>query len=140
METLRFHPPESVFARELSTSSSRKSCVISFMRCSVFSFENPNIPAMSARFSLTVRFSATAVSCGEIPTSCFTAALSLDVLCPQMNASPAVGAERHVSMRIVVVLPAPFTPSSEKSSPCSTVRSRLFTAVFSLYFFVSPFV
>ena len=76
----------------------------------------------------------------EIPTRAFTSLLSFAVLCPQMYASPAVGVERQVSIRIVVVLPAPFTPRSENSSPSSIERSRLFTAVFSLYFFVSPFV
>ena len=47
---------------------------------------------------------------------------------PQTRAVPSFGASSVVSMRIVVVLPAPFGPSSPKTSPRSTRRSRQSTA------------
>src|SRR3984885_1192093 len=57
-------------------------------------------------------------------------------------APPAVGTTRVVSIPAVVVLPAPFGPSSPKISPASTLRSRPSTALKSVpgYCLVSPAV
>ena len=46
------------------------------------------------------------------------------MLAPESAASPSVGLVRQQSMRMVVVFPAPFTPSSAKSSPFSTRMFR----------------
>ena len=59
------------------------------------------------------------------------------MLQPFRNASPDVGFARQDNILIAVVLPAPFTPRSENSSPLCTVRSSASTAVRSLYILVS---
>src|SRR5450756_498639 len=46
-----------------------------------------------------------------------------------MRAEPAVGFKIDESIRTVVVLPAPFGPSSASSSPSFTLSERLSTAV-----------
>ena len=46
----------------------------------VFSLENPWIPQISSRFSRTVRFGATAVSCGDTPISRLTCSGSFTML------------------------------------------------------------
>ena len=66
---------------------------------------------------MTVRFGATAVSCGDTPIIRFTSPGCEAMLFPPSSASPDVGEVRHESIFIVVVLPAPFTPSSANSSP-----------------------
>src|SRR5690349_12785186 len=48
---------------------------------------------------------------------------------PLTIAVPSVGVSSVVSMRISVDLPAPFGPSSPKTSPSSTVKLTRFTAV-----------
>ena len=45
-----------------------------------------------------------------------------------MSATPEVGASVVVRIEIVVVLPAPFGPSSAKSSPARTVKLMPSTA------------
>ena len=59
----------------------------------------------------------TAVSCGETAISDFTAVASVRILLPFRKASPLVGCVRQHSILIVVVFPAPFTPSKENNSP-----------------------
>ena len=76
------------------------------------------------------------MSCGDNPIACLTALLSAVQECPSTKASPEDGFERQESIRIVVVLPAPFTPSSANSSPSPMASERLFTAVISPYFLV----
>lgn len=55
------------------------------------------------------------------------------MLSPQRKACPSVGRVRQQSILMVVVLPAPFTPSRAKSSPSPTVR---FQAVYCRQFFI----
>src|SRR5690348_18388094 len=57
---------------------------------------------------------------------------------PPIRAVPEVGGVSVVSMRMSVVLPAPFGPSKPKISPFSTVKLMLFTATSSPKRFVSP--
>ncbi len=47
---------------------------------------------------------------------------------PAIRTVPLVGSVRVVAIEIVVVLPAPFGPSSPKISPCFSSRSIPFTA------------
>ena len=54
--------------------------------------------------------------------------------------SPLVGNINVDSILIVVVFPAPFVPKSENNSPDFISRFKLFTAYFSLYFFVRLFI
>ena len=58
-----------------------------------------------------------------------TAAVSVTTLRPSRRASPLSGRVRQDSILMVVVFPAPLTPSRANSSPCRTVRSRPSTAV-----------
>ena len=53
-----------------------------------------------------------------------------------MNARPDVGVVNVESIRTIVVLPAPFGPSSETTVPVSTDRSKPSTAVKSPNLFV----
>ena len=92
------------------------------------------------RFSLTVRFSATAVSCVEIPTIGFILSLSFSTSKPYISAFPASAFVSAVSIFIVVVFPAPFTPRSDISSPLFTSRDKLSTAILFPYFFVKLFI
>ena len=55
---------------------------------------------------------------------------------PLIKISPFVGDNSVVNILIVVVLPAPFVPKSENSSPCLICRFRLSTTILSLNFFV----
>src|SRR5215470_10304645 len=56
---------------------------------------------------------------------------------PATDAAPEVGGRKHVSMRIVVVLPAPFGPRKPTIWPFSTSNEMLSTAVVRAYLFVS---
>src|SRR5260370_14364828 len=56
---------------------------------------------------------------------------------PATEAVPDVGGRKHVSMRIVVVLPAPFGPRKPTICPFSTSNEMWSTAVVRAYFFVS---
>src|SRR5512141_3183609 len=52
------------------------------------------------------------------------------------RAVPDVGSDKPSSIRMVVVLPAPFGPKRPNTSPGRTLRSSLSTAVKSPYFLV----
>src|SRR5690242_2457990 len=56
---------------------------------------------------------------------------------PATEAVPDVGGRKHVSIRIVVVLPAPFGPRNPTIWPFSTSNEMLSTAVVRAYLFVS---
>lgn len=94
------------------------------------------MPAMSSRFSRTLRCSATAVCCGETLMRSLILAPSVSTDLPSTYESPLVGRVNPVSIDIVVVLPAPFTPSSAKKLPCSTTRFSSSTALVPPYRFV----
>ena len=81
-----------------------------------------------------------AVSCGETPINSFTCSGWLIILYPPTKASPSVGLVRPVSILIIVVLPAPLTPSKENNSPCLISKSTLLTATIFLYLLVSCIV
>ena len=124
----RFMPPEYFLTRSsarpvrpmISSSSSDRffACVLS-MPCS---------PAIRLRFSRALRNSAIAVSCGDTAITRFTDNGSCWMSCPRIVAVPPVGRSRQQSILMVVVLPAPFGPSREKSSPSSMDRSMPSTA------------
>src|SRR5882757_8030420 len=56
---------------------------------------------------------------------------------PSISSVPLVGANRVVSILIVVVLPAPFGPRKAKISPLATSNDTLSTAVKSPNFFTN---
>src|SRR5215470_3676189 len=56
---------------------------------------------------------------------------------PATVAVPEVGGRKHVSMRMVVVLPAPLGPRKPTICPFSTWNEMWSTAVLRAYFFVS---
>src|SRR5438552_2911655 len=55
-----------------------------------------------------------------------------------MRIAPRVGGMMPARQRKVVVLPAPFGPTSPMTSPGRTVKDRSLTAASSLYSLVSP--
>src|SRR5699024_10416749 len=95
---------------------------------------------INSKFSLTDIFLATAVSCGETLIIRLTDCGSLMMLFPINNASPLVGSSKQDNIFIVVVFPAPFVPSSPKSSPSLTNKRRVSTAVRFLNFLVNSFI
>ena len=136
MLSLRCQPPDSLPALRWSTWERSRRRVSSSIFALRFSRERPCTPHINSRFSRTVSPGATAVSWGDTAMMDFTASGLRRMLAPQRKASPPVGAARQESIFIVVVFPAPFTPSREKSSPAFIVRLSPSTAVTSLYFFV----
>src|ERR1700677_3013739 len=101
------------------------------------------MPAMNVTFSAAVSSGSTVRSCGTQPTWRRTATGSAVTSSPATRAVPDVGRSSVRRMRIVVVLPAPFGPSSPKISllptsklapssalvePKSLVRSLTWTA------------
>ena len=61
-------------------------------------------------------------ACGITPIEFRTPSASFRTSCPATRAEPSVGGVSVVSMRISVVLPAPFGPSRPKISPSSTLK------------------
>ena len=59
----------------------------------------------------------------------FTPRGSADRRTPSITASPEVGRRRPVSMRMVVLLPAPFGPRNPKKRPRATEKRSPSTAV-----------
>src|SRR4051794_32574330 len=57
---------------------------------------------------------------------------------PRIRSSPALTGDTHPTIRIVLVLPAPFGPRKPKLSPVATSKSMPSTAVKSPNFLVSP--
>src|SRR4029077_16540187 len=57
---------------------------------------------------------------------------------PATVAVPPVGVRKQVSMRMVVVFPAPFGPRNPTIWPCLTSNEIWSTAIVCAYFFVSP--
>src|SRR5699024_5230996 len=96
--------------------------------------------AIIIRFSLTVSFGATAVSCGERLIISFTLSACFLKLFPNIKASPLVGSVRQLNILIVVVFPAPFEPSIAKNSPCLILSERELTAVKFPYRFVKSLI
>ena len=68
------------------------------------------------------------IACGTKPIRLRTPSGSRSRSAPATVAVPAVGRSSVVSMRRVVVLPAPFGPRKPTISPSSTVRSTPRTA------------
>src|SRR3989344_959403 len=56
-----------------------------------------------------------------------------------INIVPELGFNKVVSIRIVVVFPAPFGPKNANISPLLTSKEILFTAIKSLNFFTKSF-
>ena len=82
--------------------------------------QSPYILPCTERFSRAVRFSSVVCACETVPITRRTAPLSETMSCPSIRAVPPLGGSSVVSMRITVVLPAPFGPSSPNVSPGST--------------------
>jgi hypothetical protein len=93
------------------------------------------------RFSRTLSARSSVFVWVTTPIRRFAAAGSATTSTPPTRAVPLVGRTRVVSMPAVVVLPAPFGPSSPKISPRCTARSSPSTARTPPgYTFVSPWV
>ena len=97
----------------------------------------PRSRAISSRFSCAVRLSSRAANCPVRLVTSRTASGWVLMSRPKTVAVPEVGRARVVSIRTIVVLPAPFGPSSDSTMPDATVRSKRSTTVRSAYFLVS---
>lgn len=129
MDSRRCQPPDRVLARCFATGCKPKVSSITAVRALAASLERPWIPARNSRFSVTDRLGAMAVSWGDTAMTRFTCSASVQMLRPSSFASPAVGRVRQESILMVVVFPAPLTPSRAKNSPCPMVRFKSSTAV-----------
>mmetsp|Transcript_3199 Transcript_3199/g.5391 ORF Transcript_3199/g.5391 Transcript_3199/m.5391 type:complete len:292 (+) Transcript_3199:495-1370(+) len=113
-DNLRFWPPERVpvfvlcFASSRPTESSISDRQDELSRASDMPFCAPT----RARFSERVRPSKMRSCCGHTPDTLRTLLISVRTEWPKIIASPSDGRRRPVRMPIVVVLPAPFCPSS----------------------------
>ena len=89
----------------------------------------PNSRPWKYRFSHTVSCRSSVFCWETIPISCLASAGWAITSTVPTWALPAVGTTRVVSIPAVVVLPAPFGPSSPKISPASMLRSSPSTAL-----------
>ena len=88
---------------------------------------------MRSRFSSPVSRSSTAENCPVTPITARTASASRRRSCPMTLAVPASAGIRVDRICTVVVLPAPFGPSSAKTSPSPMDRSTPSRTTFSPY-------
>ena len=79
-------------------------------------------------FSSPVRFMSSDGFWKMIPTCRRTRLASLTTSCPLIRTVPDVGDSVVVRMAMVVLLPAPFGPSSAKNCPGSTLKLTPSTA------------
>ncbi len=77
----------------------------------------PRRRAISRRFSAAVRFLSSAANCPVSEITRRTRSASATTSCPAIRALPASGRSSVASIRTIVVLPAPFGPSSETTVP-----------------------
>ena len=89
---------------------------------------SPSSRPSRIRFSRPERSSSTEAICPVRLTRPRTASASRTMSCPSTRALPPSGASSVASMRIVVVLPAPFGPSTPYTEPRRTARSTPSTA------------
>ncbi len=82
----------------------------------------PRRPATKETSSRPLQRGSTVNSPARFPSRAWTRARSRWLSRPNRRASPLVGRSRSSSVRIVVVLPAPFGPRKPKISPSCTVR------------------
>ena len=94
--------------------------------------------AKRTRFSVAVSSSSTEAYCPVTPSSCRITCGSFLTSTPKMVARPSSIGSRVASMESVVVLPAPFGPSTPNTSPRRTVRSTPSTARMSPNCLTSP--
>ena len=85
---------------------------------------SPASPPSSTRFSVPVRSSSVVADWPASAIRRRTASASRATSWPSTRADPASGASRVARIRTVVVLPAPFGPSSPYTVPGGTARSR----------------
>mmetsp|Transcript_15258 Transcript_15258/g.32477 ORF Transcript_15258/g.32477 Transcript_15258/m.32477 type:complete len:285 (+) Transcript_15258:1877-2731(+) len=127
-QSLRFCPPESCHA------SASARCVrptlesISPTADSRLSPLRPLSEPKRRRWRRGERESKTTFVCGQTPTESLMARMCVRMESPSTVASPAEGGMRPVSIEMVVVLPAPFAPSSAEICPERSSRSRPCTA------------
>ena len=79
---------------------------------------------------MTVKSGSRLSSWGTTPIRARTARPAAGIASPSTVSSPPLGGEWPRIMRSVVVLPAPFGPSSPKQPPRGTRRSMPSTTVF----------
>jgi hypothetical protein len=116
-------PPEYVPTRRSAASTRSNWSSSSAARSPAAPRESRHSLAIIRRFSLPVCSSSIATSWPVRLMLRRTSARPVTTSCPATLAVPASGLVSVVRMRTVVVLPAPFGPSSENTLPLGTRRS-----------------
>ena len=105
-------PPENCFSGRLaaSVSEKRSSSSVDFARA--FAPDSPSSRPKTTRFSVADSVSSTEAYCPVTPIMPRTVAASSTTSRPKIRADPPSGFSSVASMEMVVVLPAPFGPST----------------------------
>ena len=118
-ESLRFCPPDSVSARapNLSSASPTARSMRAGSSPASAASSMPLTDPTSRRLSRQVSAAKTRSCCGQTPESARTPSICVATSLPKATASPSDCGKRPVRMPMVVVLPAPFCPSSAVICP-----------------------
>ena len=130
MSRRRFSPPEYVAGVRLATSTRSKSPSSWAVRARSSVAGRCSRRPMRSRFSLPVSKLSTAENCPVTPMRARTAPASPRRSCPMTVAVPASARITVDRIRTMVVLPAPFGPSSAKTSPSPMLRSTRSRTIF----------
>ena len=126
--SLRFWPPESASAL-VCVFSARVTCSRSVrIAASSSAPRRPLSEPYSRRCCAGVSCAKIVLSCGHTPSDWRIATIAVRIESPSIHASPPSGGMSPVSIEMVVVLPAPFAPSSAVIWPRRISRSRPCTA------------
>mmetsp|Transcript_44792 Transcript_44792/g.149594 ORF Transcript_44792/g.149594 Transcript_44792/m.149594 type:complete len:396 (+) Transcript_44792:2945-4132(+) len=126
-ESLRFWPPDRLSVRTACRLASRPtlSSIASRRPSASWAGESPLTAPASCRFSSALRAAKVRSCCGQTPERRRMASMPLPrTEWPYTVASPDDCGKRPVRMPIVVVLPAPFCPSSAVICPSYRERER----------------
>ena len=124
----RIMPPEYVPAKREAASVSPIAESASSTRCLRTRRGTSKSRANSSTFSTPVRFASADSACGTYPMARRTCIGCTAASMPKTRTDPVPGVSSVVIIRIVVVLPAPFGPSSPYISPGAIDRFTWSTA------------
>lgn len=139
MISRRFMPVERAVMGAFCFSSIWKNLSCSLARLRASFLVRSKYRAYTVRFLMTVKSGSRLSSWGATPTTALISRLWVVAFLFVIQSSPEVGRRKQYSMRMVVVLPAPFGPRKPMHSPLCTSKSMWSTAVKVLYVLVNAF-